>query len=190
MKAKFIFLLLFLLLTYSCQEEESKTLSYIQINVDGKSFKMDSVMAVYDDSAGVMSLIGTKRVSGTNQSLIAIGFKFSTAIQAPKIYDASRVPIELMAIYVDSVAVYSTALIDSIGNPVSPIGTGVLNLTTHNLLTYTIAGNFEFRPKEVDPQTWEPKTKTIYLKGSFQTYYIFLKRGVLPPIPLKVAPLR
>lgn len=185
---KLIFLIFILLFIYSCKkDEQGQTLPYIAITVDGKSFKMDSVIAVYDDSAGVMSLIGTKYVTGSPQNLLlAVGFKFSTGIQAPKTYDATKVPIEMLAIYIDSANVYSTATVDSFGNPSRPIGTGILNLTSHNLTLHTIAGSFELRPKEIDPQTWEPKTRTIYIKGSFQTYYVFLTRGAFPPVPMKI----
>ncbi|CUT01787.1 hypothetical protein [Candidatus Kryptobacter tengchongensis] len=190
MRLKLVFLIFALLFIYSCKkEEQSQILPYIQITVDSKSFKMDSVIAVYDDSAGVMSLIGVKYASGTLQNLIAIGFKFSSDIQVPKTYDATRTPIEMVAIYIDSTNTYSTATVDSLGNPASPIGTGILNLTLHNLTLHTIAGNFELRPKEIDPQTWEVKTKTIYIKGSFQTYYVFLTRGASPPVPLKIFPM-
>lgn len=163
--------------------------AYINITVDSKSFKMDSVIAVYDDSAGVMNLIGTKHSAGKLASLIALGFKFSTLTQAPKTYDAEKVPIEMIAIYIDSAnAVYSTATIDSLKNPANPIGSGTLNLTQHNLSLHIIAGNFELRLKEIDSETWEPKAKVIGISGSFQTYYTLLTRGYTPT-PLKVLPM-
>ncbi|MCX7762932.1 MAG: hypothetical protein RMJ81_08875 [Candidatus Kryptonium sp.] len=186
---KFYILTFILLFVYSCtQEQQSQVLPYIEISIDNKTFRMDSVMAVYDDSARVMSLIGAKYSGGRTQHLIAIGFEFSTATQAPKTYSAIKTPIEMIAVYMDTSNVYSTATLDSLGNPSSPIGTGILNLTSHNLTLRTIAGNFELRPKEINPQTWEPKTKTIQIRGSFQSYYVFLARGGQPPIPLKIVP--
>ncbi|MFN3134256.1 MAG: hypothetical protein ACK44H_01655 [Candidatus Kryptonium sp.] len=192
MKLKFTFLLILtLLFLSSCtKEQQSQILPYINITVDNQSFKMDSVIAMYDDSVGVMNLLGTRYSGGKLANLIAIGFKFSTGTQAPKTYDASKTPIEMMAVYIDSESiVYSTATLDSLQNPANPIGTGILNLTSHNLSLHTIAGNFELRPKEIDPQTWEPKTRVIQISGSFQTYYVFLTRGYTPPIPMKVLPM-
>ena len=162
MKLKFTFLLTLILLALSSctKEQESQILPYINITVDNQSFKMDSVIAVYDDSAKVMSLLGTRYSGGKPANTIAIGFKFSTGTQAPQTYDATKTPIEMMAIYIDSAnIVYSTATVDSLQNPANPIGTGILNLTSHNLSLHTIAGNFELRPKEIDPETWQPKTK-------------------------------
>lgn len=192
MKLKFAnLLILTLLFLSSCikEEQQSQILPYINITIDNKSFKMDSVIAVYDDSAKVMNLLGTRYSGGALANFIAIGFKFSTGTQAPKTYDATKIPIEMMAVYIDSTGVYSTTTLDSLRNPATPIGTGVLNLTMHNLSLHTIAGNFELRPKEIDPQTWEPKTKVIQISGSFQTYYVFLTTGYTPPVPLKVLPM-
>jgi len=185
MKHKFLPLIALLIFLSSCKkEQQNQVLPYINITVNGTSFKMDSVFAIYDDSAGVMNLIGTSSKSGI---IIAIGFKFSTLEQIPRTYDATKTPIELLGIYKDSTGVYSTATVDSLGNPASPIGTGILNLTSHSLQTQTIAGNFELRPKEVDPLSWEPKTKTIQISGSFQTFYFILTRGGTPA-PLKIVP--
>ncbi|CUS98928.1 hypothetical protein [Candidatus Chrysopegis kryptomonas] len=188
MKFKFWLLISLLVLVSSCQKEnQDQFLPYINLTVDGKSFKIDSVLAVYDDSAQVMTLIGAKYTDGRLFSTIAIGFKFSTGMQIPKTYDATKKPIELFAIYVDSAeAVYSTATIDSMLNPSEPIGTGVLNLTYHNLQLHKIAGDFNLRLKEIDPNTYEPKTKLIQITGSFQTYYAFLVTGSPPPRPLKI----
>jgi hypothetical protein len=188
MKFKSFLLLVIIILLSSCQkEQQSSILPYINLTVEGKAIKMDSVIAVYDDSAGVMNLLGAKYSSGET-SIIAIGFKFSTGTQAPKTYDASKIPIEMMAIYKDSSGIYSTATIDSSGNPGKPIGLGVLNLTSHNNQLHTIAGNFDIRPKILDPQTLEPGTKTIQINGSFQSFYVFLVRGGTPPVPLKITP--
>lgn len=191
MKLKFTFLLTLILLTISSctKEQQSQFLPYINITVNNQSFKIDSVIAVYDDSAGIMSLRGIRYSGGVLANSIAIGFKFSTGTQAPKTYDATRTPIEMIAIYKDSTGVYSTATLDSLRNPANPIGTGILNLTSHNLSLHTIAGNFELRPKEIDPETWQPKTRVIQISGSFQTYYVFLTRGYTPPIPMKVLPM-
>lgn len=187
MKFKILFFISLLVLLSSCQKEnQDQFLPYINLTVDGKSFRIDSVVAVYDDSSKIMTLIGAKYTSGRLFSTIAIGFKFSTGMEIPKTYDATRKPIELFAIYVDSSgAVYSTATIDSTLNPSEPIGTGILNLTYHNLQLHKIAGDFNLRPKEIDPNTYEPKTRFIQITGSFQTYYAFLVTGSPPPRPLK-----
>ncbi|CUU05680.1 hypothetical protein JGI1_01302 [Candidatus Thermokryptus mobilis] len=189
MKFKSFLLFVITILLTSCQkEQQSEILPYINLTVEGKAIKMDSVIAVYDDSAGVMSLIGAKYSGVELSNLIAIGFKFSTGVQAPKTYDASKIPIEMMAIYRDSSGIYSTAKLDSLNNPDTPIGLGILNLTSHNLQLHTIAGNFDLRPKIINPQTWEPGTKTIQINGSFQSFYVFLARGGTPPVPMKIAP--
>ncbi len=188
MKLKIALLISLLIFLSSCKEEQNQILPYINISVDNVSLKMDSVIAVYDDSAGVMTVIGIKSRGGNITNIITIGFKFSTSMQIPRTYDASRTPIELVGIYKDSVGIYSTALVDSTGNPANSIGTGLLNLTSHNLQLQTIAGDFQLRLKEVDSAIMEQKTKVIQIKGSFQTLYAILVRGGPPPVPLKVIP--
>jgi len=149
-----LFLLAITILFSSCQkEQQSEILPYINLTVEGKTVKMDSVIAVYDDSAGVMSIIGVRYSGAEISNLIAIGFKFSTGVQAPKTYDASKEPIEMMAIYTDSSGTYSTATLDSLNNPKTPIGLGILNLTSHSIQLRTIAGNFDIKPKIIDPST-------------------------------------
>jgi hypothetical protein len=188
MKFKSFLLLVITILLSSCQkEQQSSILPYINLTVEGKAIKMDSVIAIYDEFDGIMNLLGAK-YSGAETLEIAIAFKFSTSIQAPKTYDASKTPIEMIAVYKDSTGIYSTATTDSSRKPDKPIGLGVLNLTSHNNQLHTIAGNFDIRPKILDPQTLEPGTKTIQINGSFQSFYVFLVRGGTPPVPLKIAP--